>query len=156
MARYQVVPNINPSVACCSGCDVFSVMIECMCFGSCPLTWNQIRWNNTFPPFNHRENGGTLGIRMVALRINPGLLGGVIIRASRRRYETAFNTEMQRIDGNCQCPLQAGTAVNKTFTKRTLSQLKYLLCVSLYHLDGAASVIHPILHVTGDFCICFP
>lgn len=22
------------------------------------------------------------------------------------RYETAFNTEMQRIDGNCQCPLQ--------------------------------------------------
>ena len=23
------------------------------------------------------------------------------------RYETVFNTEMQRIDGNCQCPLQA-------------------------------------------------
>ena len=23
------------------------------------------------------------------------------------RYVTVFNTEMQRIDGNCQCPLQA-------------------------------------------------
>ena len=25
----------------------------------------------------------------------------------RFRYDTVFNTEMQRIDGNAQCPLQA-------------------------------------------------
>ena len=34
------------------------------------------------------------------------------ISIARRRYETAFNTEMQRIDGNCQCPLQAGCQQN--------------------------------------------
>jgi len=30
----------------------------------------------------------------------------MVLRQNRLRYEIAFNTEMQRIDGNCQCPLQ--------------------------------------------------
>ena len=38
------------------------------------------------------------------------------------RYETAFNTEMQRIDGNCQCPLQVcrvDDRIDANFDERT-------------------------------------